>query len=84
MLTAETLYQRAKTLDAATLQEVGDFLEFLVNKKNLEFLQAQKRRYFPATSLETVEPPALGTRVLSLEEMDAVIELEASQSHDRD
>jgi len=80
MVTAEALYQKAKELDADTLQEVYDFLDFLAHKQKADFqrLLDEKRRYFPETSLAPADQrPIHTTRTLSLEDMDAAIEFEA-------
>lgn len=77
MVTAEMIYQKAQTLDTATLQELYDFLEFLAFRKNRV---QQMREYFPATTLETPDQkPAYSTRTLTLEEMNAAVEFEAGQ-----
>lgn len=82
MVTAEILYEKAKQLDAATLQEAYDFLDFLAHKRKTDFqrLLEEKARYFPETRLESpTQKPAYTTRTLSLEAMDAAIEYEAGQ-----
>lgn len=82
MVTAEAIYQKAKELDADTLQEAYDFIDFLAYKQKTDFqrMLEEKRRYFPETSLEPADQkPGYTTRTLSLEEMDAAIDFEAGQ-----
>ena len=81
MITAEAIYEKAKVLDAYTLQEVADFLDFVVSKHGIRKLQDEKRKYFPMTAIESPDQkPSFSTKVLSIEDMDAAIEHEASQA----
>ena len=81
MITAEEIYEKAKVLDAYTLQEVADFLDFVVSKHGIRKLQDEKRKYFPMTAIESPDQkPSFSTKVLSIEDMDAAIEHEASQA----
>jgi hypothetical protein len=85
MITAEAIYEKAKMLDAYTLQEVADFLDFVVSKHDWRKLQEQKRQFFPVTEIESLDQkPSYSTKVLSIEDMDAAIEYEASRQHDND
>jgi len=81
MITAETIYQKAKLLDAFALQEVADFLDFVVSKHGIHKLQDEKRKYFPMTAIESPDQkPSFSNQVLSIEEMDVAIEYEASKA----
>ncbi len=85
MITAEMIYEKAKALDAFTLQEVADFLDFVTSKHDWRKLQEQKRLFFPVTEIESLDQkPSYSTKVLSIEDMDAAIEYEASRQHDND
>lgn len=80
MITAEAIYEKAKDLDSATLQEAYDFLDFLTYKRKSDWQRVleEKNQFFPETELETPnQKPVYTTRTLSLEEMDAAIEYEA-------
>ena len=80
MIAAEAIYEKAKDLDSATLQEAYDFLDFLAYKSKSDWLRIleEKKRYFPETELELPnQKPVYTTRTLALEEMDAAIEYEA-------
>ncbi len=81
MITAELIYEKAKMLDSYTLQEVADFLDFVASKKDMRKLQEDKRKYFPVVAIESPDQkPNLSTKVLSVEEMNAAIEYEASRA----
>ena len=81
MITAEMIYEKAKALDAFTLQEVSDFLDFVTSKHDWRKLQEQKRLFFPVTEIESLDQkPSYSTKVLSIEDMDAAIEYEASRA----
>ena len=78
MITAETIYEKAKQLDSNTLQVVADFVDFVAGKRSKQQQFAEMRRYFPAGKLETsVEKPAYTTKKLTIEEMDQAVEYEA-------
>lgn len=81
MITAEAIYEKAKVLDAYTLQEVADFLDFVASKHDFRKLQDEKRKYFPVVEMETIEQrPKYTGKSVSLEDMDAAIEYEASKA----
>jgi hypothetical protein len=78
MTTAEDIYQKAKTLDQKTLQEIANFMDFLLSKQDL--LEQEKRKYFPETKLEPPDaPPVHKGRALTIEEMDAAVADEAGR-----
>lgn len=80
MVTAEAIYEKAKELDTATLQEAYDFLDFLAYRRKSDFqrMLEEKSRYFPETTLEPPDrKPAYTARTLTLEDMDAAVEYEA-------
>lgn len=73
----ELIYQKAKTLDDIGLQELNDFLDFLLLKKSKE---KTKGVSFPVTELESPESKSPYTgKPLSIEDMDSAIAYEASQ-----
>jgi len=81
MITAETIYEKAKLLDAYALQEVADFLVFVVSKHGIRKLQDERLKYFPMAAIEsTDQKPSFSNQVLSIEEMDVAIEYEASKA----
>ncbi len=75
MITADQIHKKAQSLDPLRLQELADFLEFLLTKRPPS---QPKGDVFPATQLES---PAMRSvyqgRALSLEEMDQAVEFEA-------
>ena len=76
MDTTESIYQKAKTLDEIGLQELNDFLDFLLLKKSKK---KTKEALFPVTELETLKSKSPYTgKALSIEEMDNAIAYEAS------
>lgn len=78
MITAETLYEKAKDLDTATLQEVADFLDFVTRKHDRQRQYEEMRKYFPAGEInKTLQKPAYTTKTLTIEQMDEAIEYEA-------
>ena len=82
MITAETIYQKAKQLDHSLLQEAADFIDFLAYKRKADFerMLHEKRQYFTETEIELpTDKPAYVTKQLTLEEMDAAVEYEAGQ-----
>lgn len=82
MITAETIYQKAKQLDHSLLQEAADFIDFLAYKRKADFEQMvdEKRHYFADTEIElATDKPAYVTKQLTVEEMDAAVDYEAGQ-----
>lgn len=79
MVTAELIYEKAKKLDSTTLELIDDFMEFIAVKQEKRKHFEEMRRYFPLGKIESPEqkPPYI-TRTVSLEEMDAAIDYEAS------
>ena len=77
MNTTELIYKKAKTLDEIGLQELNNFLDFLLMKKSKA---KTKEELFSVTELETPlsSSPYTG-KVLTIEEMDAAIHYEAGQ-----
>lgn len=71
MTTTELIYKKAQSLDATRVQELNDFLDFLLQKKRKG---QSKEKLFPVTKLE--EPnsntPYKG-KPLSIEDMDNAI-----------
>jgi hypothetical protein len=58
-------------------------LDFVINKHDIRKLQDEKRKYFPVSAIESPEQkPSYSTKIVSTEEMNAVVEYEASQSDD--
>ena len=78
MVNAETIYQKAQTLSAFRLQELADFLDFLLSKQS----GSQKPPpIFPPTQIDWPQTRlAYQGKVLTIEEMDAAIE-EAAGLH---
>lgn len=79
MVTAELVYEKAKELDNSTLELVIDFMEFIAVKKRARSQLEEMRHYFPLGKIEAPDqkPPYI-TKTVTLEEMDAAIEYEAS------
>lgn len=79
MVTAELIYEKAKKLDGSTLELIDDFMEFIAVKQSARKHLEEMRRYFPLGKVESPDqkPPYI-TRMVSLEEMDAAIDYEAS------
>ena len=78
MINAEQIYYKAQSLDAVRLQELGDFLDFLLSKN-----QAQHKTnvVFPETQLEAADVPSVYQgKPLTEEELNQAIEWEAGQS----
>ena len=77
MTTIEAIYKKAHALDALRLQELNDFLDFLLQKKKMEKVNPS---LFPATELEAPNnvSPYTG-KSLSLDEMDDAIHFEAEK-----
>lgn len=64
------------------MQEAYDFIDFLAYKHTSDWrrMLEEKRQYFPETEWEAPDQkPAYSTRTLTLEEMDAAVELKAGQ-----
>ncbi|MBF0219935.1 MAG: hypothetical protein HQL49_10480 [Gammaproteobacteria bacterium] len=78
MDSVEEIYNKALTLDPLGLQELEDFLDFLLSKREGTSSTATP---FPASHLEDIDTisPYEG-RALSLDEMDRVIEWEAGRA----
>jgi len=75
--TTELIYKKAKTLDEIGLQELNDFLDFLLLKKSKS---KAKEELFPVTELETPQSNSPYTgKALTIEEMDDAINYEAGQ-----
>ena len=75
MTTIEAIYKKAKYLDAFRLQELNDFLDFLLQKKKMK---KAANELFPRTELEAFDSvsPYFG-KPLSLDDMDNAIQFEA-------
>lgn len=75
MTTTKLIYKKAQSLDAIRLQELNDFLDFLLQKKPKVQLE---ENLFPVTKLEEPERNILYKgKPLSIEEMDNAINHEA-------
>ncbi len=80
MINPEQIYHKAQLLDEQRLQELTDFLDFLLSKKNV---QNKPDNIFPETQLETLDTPSVYQgKPLTIEEMNAAIEWEAGQNYD--
>lgn len=78
MITAEQIYHKVQSLDPLSLQELANFLDYLLNKKSMS---ANSDEIFPETQLETIDTPSVYKgKPLTLEDMNKAIEWEASQS----
>ncbi len=77
MTTTELIYKKAQTLDEFRLQELSDFLDFLLQKKSK---QTKEESLFPNTRLESpdADSPYIG-KSLSIEDMDNAVSYEAGQ-----
>ncbi len=77
MINAEQIYSKAQSLDSGRLQELGAFLDFLLNKKR----ESEKfAAIFPETQLEAVETPSVYQgKPLALEDMEQAVEWEVGQ-----
>ena len=77
MNTTELIYKKAKTLDEIGLQELNNFLDFLLMKKSKA---KTKEELFSVTALEKPQSSSPYTgKVLTIEEMDDAINYEAGQ-----
>lgn len=74
MTTIDAIYKKVKYLDALKLQELSDFLDFLLQKK----MKKTANELFPRTELEAADSvsPYFG-KPLSLDDMDNAIQFEA-------
>ena len=78
MINPEQIYYKAQSLDAAHLQELGDFLDFLLSKKQAAH---KAEKIFPETQLEAVDAPSVYQgKALTEEDMQHAIEWEAGQA----
>ena len=78
MINAEQIYYKAQSLDAVRLQELGDFLDFLLSKNKA---QHKADAVFPETQLEAADVPSVYQgNPLTEEELNQAIEWEAGQS----
>lgn len=77
MINVEQVYHKAQLLDEQRLQELTDFLDFLLSKKT----QSNKSDdIFPETKLESIDTPSVYQgKPLTIEEMNEAIEWEAGQ-----
>ncbi|MDX8377865.1 MAG: hypothetical protein R8L53_07565 [Mariprofundales bacterium] len=77
MNNVEYIYHKAQTLDAFRLQELSDFLDFLLTKQgNTE----EKHSHFPETQLESVDMTSLSDgKCLSIDEMNMAVQWEAAK-----
>jgi hypothetical protein len=78
MVNPEQIYYKAQSLDALRLQELGDFLDFLLSKS-----QAPQKAepIFPETQLEAIDSPSVYQgKPLTEEDMQLAIEWEAGQA----
>jgi hypothetical protein len=75
MTTIDAIYKKAKYLDPLRLQELSDFLDFLLQKKKMK---KSANKLFLRTELEAPDSvsPYLG-KPLSLDDMDNAIQFEA-------
>ncbi|MCK5809862.1 MAG: hypothetical protein KAH00_02175 [Cocleimonas sp.] len=75
MTTIDAIYKKAKYLDALRLQELSDFLDFLLQKKKMK---KPANKLFPRTELEAPDrvSPYIG-KPLSLDDMDNAIQFES-------
>ena len=71
MTTTELIYKKAQSLDAIWLQELNDFLDFLLRRKQKV---QPKKDFFPAPCFEKPDSntPYTG-KPLSIEDMDNAI-----------
>ncbi len=78
MINAEQIYYKAQSLDAVRLQELGDFLDFLLSKNKA---QQKADAIFPESQLEAANVPSVYQgKALTEEELNQAIEWEAGQS----
>lgn len=78
MISVEQIVSKAQVLDTVQLQELTDFMDFLLHKYPTK---TQQEPVFPVTQLESLDTPSLYQgKALSLEDMQKAIEWEAGQS----
>jgi hypothetical protein len=78
MINAEQIYYKAQSLDAVRLQELEDFLDFLLSKNKT---QHKTDVVFSETQLEAVtEPSVYHGKPLTEDDMNQAVEWEAGQS----
>lgn len=78
MINAEQIYYKAQSLDVVHLQELGDFLDFLLSKNKT---QHKTDVVFSKTQLEAVDVPSVyHGKPLTEDEMNQAVEWEAGQS----
>jgi hypothetical protein len=78
MINPEQIYYKAQSLDDVHLQELGDFLDFLLSKKQAPH---KAEKVFPETQLEAVDAPSVYQgKPLTEEDMQHAIEWEAGQA----
>ena len=76
MTTVDQIHKKAELPDPLRLQELADFLDFLLAKKSPK----PDEQVFPMTQLESSDQTSVyHGRPLSLEEMDKAVEWEAGQ-----
>jgi len=76
MTDVEQIYHKAQLLDTIRLQQLTDFLDFLLSKKPTVNTLAN---VFPETELESVDTPSVYQgKPLSLEDMDHAVEWQAN------
>ena len=77
MISAEQIYSKAQSLDTLRLQELADFLNFLLSKMQKS---GKPANIFPETQLEAVNTPSVYQgKPLALEDMNQILEWEANQ-----
>ncbi len=70
MVNAELIYQKIQQLNAFRLQELADYLDFLLSK---QFVPQKDDNIFPPTEIDWPDQrPVYQGRALSIEDMDAV------------
>lgn len=78
MISVEKIITKAQALDTVQLQELTDFMDFLLSKYQTK---TQEELVFPVTQLESLDTqPLYSGKLLSLEDMQEAIEWEAGQS----
>ncbi|MCK5515747.1 MAG: hypothetical protein KAI39_02645 [Desulfobulbaceae bacterium] len=76
-MNVEQIFHKAQLLDPPRLQELTDFLDFLLSKKQKI---KEPEVFFPKTELESIETPSVYQgKPLSLNHMRQAIEWEAGQ-----
>lgn len=76
MVSAEMIYQKAQQLSTFRLQELADYLDFLLSRDAL--VSKKDTTLFPPTKIKySHERPIYQGKPLTIEEMDEAIEYEA-------